>query len=148
MKISERPTTHILIEAYTGSEWDCCDYAIIDCGGCWAESIRQRLAAVQHLRDTDTYLKSLFFDSSVSFHQSNGYLHKDELLAENQAWTFVELDDGELNKLGVPETYLDTPIFEIYKDGSARFLACGKHTGEDFITEDLPLPELIESLRQ
>ena len=80
---------------------------------------------------------------SVDFFQSGDEKEPnvEELLADKQ-WVFVELDDGELDKLTPPESCLDCYILVLYRNGNARYEAFGKHTSEEFGTNIFLLQQL------
>ncbi len=145
MKISQQPTDHILVKAGTDSEWDSCDFAIISCGKDWAERMGKRVDAVRHFPDDGSFFSSRWFDGSASFYVAqeqdmNGMLPK--------GWAFVELEEGEEEEFNTPESRLDFHTLVLWKDGSGRYAADGKHTCEEFYTEDLPLATIIESMAQ
>lgn len=144
MRISEKPTKHILVKAYIDSEWDCCDYAIITCGDGWAERIKRRLEACRPLCDDERYFSSKYFDGSASFYVSSD--EETELLPADRDWAYVELEEGEPAKFSVPENRQECHTVVLYKDGGGRYQAFGKHTGEVFYTADLPFDEIVASL--
>ena len=41
MNISKTPTTHLLVRAYTNSEWDNCDFALISLTEQWLEKVKK-----------------------------------------------------------------------------------------------------------
>ena len=41
MNISKIPTTHLLVRAYTNSEWDSCDFALITLTEQWLEKVKK-----------------------------------------------------------------------------------------------------------
>ncbi len=143
MKISDKPTADILIKADTNSEWDCCEFAFIHLSEEWRERQAKRLEAVKPFKDDFNFQSIKFYDSSVQFFQpGDEEPHMEELLA-GRDWVFVELDDDELDGLTSPETSLDFYKIVIYRDGNARYEAFGKHTTEDFYTNEFPLQQLI-----
>jgi hypothetical protein len=137
MNISEQPTEQILVRAQTNSEWDNCDYAVIECNVKWAEEIRERLLSSRLYLDNDR------FHHSVDFHVSNDIM--DDLLQHNQDWAFVEDDDNDYG-FPVPESVLIDISLILYSDGSGRYIATGKFTGEKYTTEFLPLGSIAESI--
>ena len=56
---------------------------------------------------------------------------------------FVEVDNEELETLSVPENRLDCYRLVVYKTGTAMYKAYGKHTSEEFYTEEFSLQQLI-----
>jgi hypothetical protein len=145
MKISEQPTSHILVKAHCHSEWDNCNFAIINCGDGWAEDVAKRMDSTRHL-DTDTdFFSAKYFDCGVSFYVSKEEL--DELLPAGKDWAFVELEEDEESDFTEPETMLDCYEMVLFKEGKGRYQAIGEYTGEEFHTEDLPLREIIKRMR-
>ncbi len=145
MKTSQQPTNRILVRAHTDSEWDFCDFAIIDCGKEWADRTAKRLDAARTLYDDTDFFSCCYFDGGVSFCVSREE-DLDELLPDGNVWTFVELEDGEQERFAVPESRLECYRQVLYKSDYGRYTALGKHTGEEFYTEDLPLGEITEAI--
>lgn len=147
MKISDKPTEHILIKANTNSEWDCCDFAIIHLSEEWSKRQAKRFEAVKPFKDDYNFQSMKFYDSSVEFFQlgDNEEPDMEELLADRE-WVFVELDDNELNELTSPENSLDFYKIVMHRDGNARYEAFGKHTNEEFWTSEFPLQQLTEQI--
>lgn len=145
MKLSDKPTVHILIKASTDSEWDCCDFAIIHFSEEWSKRQAKWLEAVKPFKDDYNFQSMRFYDCSVEFFQptDDEDLDVEELLAD-RGWSFVKLDDDELHKLTSPENSLDFYKIVIYRDCNARYEAFGKHTNEEFWTNEFPLQQLIE----
>lgn len=85
-----------------------------------------------------------FYDYSAEFYQSGGDEMPDvEELLGDKDWSFVELNDDEQDKFTSPENSLDFYKIVIYRDGNARYEAFGKHTSEEFWTNEFPLPQLV-----
>lgn len=142
MKTSDKPTAHILVRASTNSEWDCCDFAIIHLSEEWRKLQEKRIEAVKPFKDDYSFQSMGFIDGSVDFFQSEDEEPDvEELLADKQ-WVFVELDDGELDKLTPPESSLDCYMLVLYRNGNARYEAFGKHTSEEFGTNIFLLQQL------
>lgn len=144
MKISDKPTTEILIKAYTDSEWDCCEFAIIHLSERWRKIQAKRLEHVKPFKDDFNFQSMRFYDYSVQFFQSGDEGPDMEELLSERNWVFVEVDDDELDELTPPENSLDFYKIVIYRDGNARFEAFGKHTNEEFYTNEFPLQQLTE----
>ena len=145
MKISDKPTENILIKANTDSEWDCCEFAIIHLSEEWSKRQAKWLEAIKPFKDDYNFQSMKFYDCSVEFFQAGGdeELDVEELLADRE-WAFVKLDNDELDKLTSPENSLDFYKIAIYRDGNARYEAFGKHTNEEFWTNEFPLQHLID----
>ena len=142
MKTSDKPTAHILVRARTNSEWDCCDCAIIHLSEEWRKKKKKRIEAVKPFGDDYNFQSMRFYDGSVNFFQSKDEgPDVEELLADKQ-WVFVDLDDSELDELTSPENSLDFYKIVIYREGNARYETFGKHTDEEFWTNEFPLQQL------
>lgn len=131
-----------MVKASSQSEWDNCDFAIIFAGEAWAEWLQQCLNAAQQVQDLNDFLALKFLDYSVEFYVSA----EDEvetILTEGQKWAFVELEDGEEDGFTIPENHLDCHQLALFKNGLGRYAAYGKHTGEEFYTERIPLSEIV-----
>lgn len=142
MKTSDKPTANILIKASTNSEWDCCEFALIHLSEEWGKLQAKRLEAVKPFRDDYSFQSIRFYDGSVEFYQPGDEEPGIEELLADREWVFVELNDGEMDKLTSPENSLDFYKIVIYRDGNARYEAFGKHTDEEFWTNEFPLQQL------
>lgn len=145
MKTSDKPTEHILIKARTNSGWDCCRFALIYLSEIWQEEQTKRLEAVKPFKDDYTFQSMRFYDTSVDFYQSGSDEESgiEKLLADKE-WAFVEIDEDELDELTPPESRLDCHMLEIHSDGNAKYKAYGKHTDEEFWTNEFSLQQITE----
>lgn len=145
MKISDKPTADILIKARTDSEWDSCDFALVHISDEWKKLQAERLEAVKPFKDDYNFQSMRFYSYSAEFYQSGGDEMPDvEELLGDKDWSFVELDEDEQDKFTSPENRLDFYKIVIHRDGDARYEAFGKHTNEEFWTNEFSLPQLIE----
>jgi|SRR5690606_37770608 len=147
MKLSDKPTAYILLRAGTNSEWDNCDFAIVHITENWKTEQQKRLKAVEPFED-DYYFQSMnYYDTAVDF-----YTVDDEDNPDLEKWlgekpmVFVEVDKDELETLSVPENRLDCYRLVLYKTGTAMYKAYGKHTSEEFYTEEFSITPIIEQL--
>ncbi len=143
MKTTLQPTNHILVKAYTDSEWDECHFAIIYCGENWAERLAKRLDAMQPFADDYNFCSLTFYDTSADFYRINEELN---VLSTDKAWDFVQLEDDEEQNFSVPENRLNTYQISLYRDGTIKYSAYGKHTGEEFWTEELPARDILKEM--
>ncbi|MDY5823619.1 MAG: hypothetical protein SPJ99_02005 [Candidatus Coprenecus sp.] len=140
MKRTEKATDTILVKAYTNSEWDRCDFAIVHCGEAWKNLIRKRMEAIQPIAEDSELCSVRYYDASVDFFQTDD---KDILkLLEQEDWTFIEMDEDEERTLVSPENRLDTYRLYIFPKGGFMYSAFGKHTGEEFWTEELTFTDI------
>ncbi|MCT4319254.1 hypothetical protein SAMN05421856_11027 [Chryseobacterium taichungense] len=142
MKTSLQPTEYLLIKAMTDSEWDDCGFAIIRISEEWKMTQKKRLEAVKAV-ENDQDLKWLNYnDTDVEFFRfSDQYPEMEELLSERNR-IFIELETDDLKKLLQPENNLNCYQMQVFKNGNAIYNAFGKHTGDEFYTEEFSLWEL------
>lgn len=148
MQISNKSTNHILIKAWTNSDWDYCDFALINLSNKWIEMQKGRLEAIKPFTNDFIFHSLCFYDESVTFYRIDENDSPDiEKLLENKSWAFVKLDDNELDNLIAPENALVYHKLVIYRDATARYEAFGKHTDENFVTDAFSLKELIGQVK-
>ena len=108
MKLSDKPTEYLLIRALTNSDWDECDFAIINITDEWKQTQKKRLETAKTV-ENDYDLKWLnYADTNVEFFKFLGedYPEIEELLSE-KSQIFIELETGDLKKLLQPENSLN-----------------------------------------
>jgi hypothetical protein len=145
MKLSDKPTEYILLKAGNNSEWDLCEFAIIHISEEWKKIQKKRLEVVK-LVESDYDLKWLnYADTNVEFFQfsEEHYPEVEEWLSERSR-IFIELEKEDLKELSQPENRLNCYQMQVYKNGNAIYNAFGKHTGEEFWTEEFSLEELLK----
>ena len=148
MKKANNETDYILIKAYTGSEWDACEFAVIHITNEWKAAMQKRLEAISAFKDDHTFYSHIYWDAPEGYYsqltaEDKNYSITDELLGEYEEWCFVTIAENELQSFSVPENKLDTHQFCITKYGLGRFEAYGKHTGEGFYTADFDIASII-----
>lgn len=142
MKRTEKATDIILVRAYTNSEWDRCDFAIVHCGEVWKNIIRKRMEAIQTIAEDSELCSVHYYGASVDFFQTDD---EDILkLLEQEDWTFIEMDEDEERTLSSPENRLDTYRLSIFPKGGFMYSVFGKYTGEEFWTEELTLADIAD----
>ncbi|MFL9835567.1 hypothetical protein [Chryseobacterium terrae] len=143
MKISTIPTEYLLIKAMTDSEWDTCNFAIIHITEDWKQTQKERLK-VTKIVENDNYLKWLnYADTNIEFFRfsSEQYPHIEQWLSENSR-IYIDLESDDLRNLFQPDNNLHCYQMQVYKNGNAIYNAFGKHTGEEFWTEEFSLETL------
>lgn len=145
MKISNKPTECILVKANTSSEWDNCEFAIIHLSKQWKKTQAERLKWISPLQDK-SYLCSLTFrDTDIDFYVVDEQTPFEiEQLLNGKEWTFIELDEQEQETFSLTENKLDCYRLIIQPNGLGYYRAYGKHTGEEFWTEEFSLTRLIQ----
>ena len=145
MKKSIEATEYLLIKAKTNSEWDNGDFAIIHITEDWKQTQKKRLEAVEPL-ENDYDLKWLnYADTNIEFFKfsEEHYPEVEEWLSERSR-IFIELETDDLKRLLQPENSLNCYQMQVYKNGNAIYNAFGKHTNEEFWTEEFSLWELTQ----
>lgn len=147
MKKSTIKTEYILVKAYTCSEWDTCDFAILKIDKNWEEQIQKRLKLAHFIEDMNDFVSVVFQDNAVDFYclDKEDNPNFENILGEH-LWQFVSLEDNQQYYFEVPQSTLNLRRMTLCKGGNAYFQAFGKHTGEEFYTDDINLNQLIEKL--
>lgn len=140
MKLSDKPTAYILIKANTNSEWDNCEFAIIHLSQAWKKEQTRRIELVEPLQE-DNYFSSMnFYDTAVDFYKTEEDDQPDvDKMLSGKEWTYLELDEREQETFTAPESSLDCYRLVLRANGTAYYTAYGKHTGDEFWTEEFDL---------
>ena len=64
MTRSKAPTTHVLIQALANSDWDECDFALIEITPEWKTTMQQRLEALEPFKN-DPYFQSHIYGEAL-----------------------------------------------------------------------------------
>ena len=146
MKRSNQPTEYILLRAKTNSEWDCCEFALIHLTPEWVEEIYKRLRLIEPFKNDLYFCSHTYWDVPVGFYNNNADLDEsftDTLLKQEEDWAFVLLESDEPDDLSIPISPLDTHQFIISKDGTGKYKAYGKQSGEAYWTEEFNVVDLL-----
>ena len=144
MKLSDKTTAHILVKANTNSEWDNCEFAIIHLSEEWKKEHEKRLALVKPLEGNSYFCSMNYYDTAVDFYRTGEDDNPNiEELLNGKEWVFVELDEQEQETFTVPENRLDCYRLVLRANGTGYYTAYGKHTSEEFWTEEFLLTKLI-----
>lgn len=140
MRLSAKATEHILVKAYTNSEWDYCEFAIVYLSEQWKKEQAKRLELVTTLKGDYLFQSMNFYETAVDFYRvcDDEQTNIEEMLGDKE-WIFVVLDKGELETFTFPENSLDCYRLVLHSDGTAYYTAYGKHTSEEFCTEHFSL---------
>lgn len=149
MQLSDKPTSHILVRADTDSEWDSCDFAIITLSEEWKQAQSRRLEAARSFAGDSSFRGLSFHDWAVDFYYTSQHdlPDIDQLLGELR-WAFVELNEENLDEEDRLNGSLDCHRLLIGSDGGFKYIARGAYTHDEFCTEEISLPEILEKLQQ
>ena len=125
MKISDTRTNKIIIKAYTNSEWDRCDFAVITLKEGFFEWLQKsvKIAASIALEDRNFY--------EISFNEEE----KPDLSFLD--WAFVELSAEEESAFLEPENRIICRKIIFDKYGYFYVKAFGKYSEDEFFTEEI-----------
>ncbi|MFC2308868.1 MAG: hypothetical protein ACFNUH_06975 [Bacteroidota bacterium] len=140
MKATNHFTPYILIQSNTNSEWDTSRFAIIHTNKAFISTLQQWQIHLQQMENELLFYSIELYCSNVEFYQKNAQA---EEILQDKVWTFVELAKEELGSLILTENRLICHKLHLCKGGRAYFAAYGKHTDEDFWTEEFTITEVI-----
>nr|WP_068890595.1 hypothetical protein [Pedobacter panaciterrae] len=147
MKRSKKPTEYIFIKANIRSSLYTVEFAILRISKEWVKLTNQRLAAIKNFEAAYCIYNHSFWHSPLRFYKSPiGENFPVKILPKYEDWAFITLNPEEQNTLPVIETSPGAHQFIITKDGIAHFRAHGRHSGEEFWTEEFNLYKLIAKL--
>lgn len=147
MKITTNFTNHILVKAYTTSEEDACNFAIINVDKHLIDVFRKGQDAMQKIAADDGLLYIAYHNSSIDFCfcvDRNGF-NLDQFL-EGESWSFVEFEENETCEqlFEVLQNKFDLHILKVYGDNQVCWSVWEKYTNEEFYTSEIPADKIIE----
>ncbi|MDE3183195.1 MAG: hypothetical protein KGM16_07235 [Bacteroidota bacterium] len=149
MKLSDKATAYLLVKANTNSEWDDCNFALIHITDEWKKEQQQRIAFLTYLQGNYHFQSVNYYDTAVDFYKKGEDDQPDiETMLADKEWGFVELDHEEQEAFTVPENRMDCYRLVLRSNGTAYYTACGKHTGEEFWTEEFDLNILCNPIAE
>lgn len=138
----------IIVKAFTDSDWDYCNYALIKIDGNTIGKIQEQQKAVSNLmKDSrgimNSFCKMCFYTTIADF-----YCFDEEVITEEETNLekpyIIDLSEEQLQKLLAPEARLELYKYELYSYNSLRFTAYGKYSGDEFYTDDFDIVSLIK----
>jgi hypothetical protein len=144
MKHSKTPTDHIVIRATTNSEWDTCDFVLVSITDGFLQRLQQRQSLVETLPKDSSFYSMSYWECVDKWcvHTGDDYEFESMLQESKEGWCFVELEEGEEEELFLVEQRVDTQTIDIDKT-FFKFKGYGKHTSEEFWTEDVNTKEFL-----
>lgn len=142
MKISDTPTDKIIVKAYTNSEWDKCEFAVITLKEGFFEWLQKSVKIATSIALEDRYFYEISFLENKSI--TNFYFLNEEekpdlsFLEENDKdWAFVELSSEEEISFFEPEDRIICRKIIFDKYGYFYVKAFGKYSEDEFFTEEI-----------
>jgi hypothetical protein len=154
MKISEKPTEHILVRAYTGSEWDNCDCALVSVGTIEDIHSRWRNLNVEAGALEGSYpgfLGIKVLTSTVEFLRIKGVddrwteIATAEEIPTQPGWLFVEIEEDDKELYRKPEQKIEAPYMEFYGEDNIAWFGYSE-VGDEFFTETISLADIINAI--
>ena len=145
MKITTNFTNHILVRAYTTSEWDVCNFAIIDVDNHLIDVLSKGQNAVQKIHSDDNLLYIAYCNRSINFYVAKDDFNLDQFLGD-ESWSFVEFEDNETCEqlFEVLQNKFDLYILKVYGNNQVCWSVWDKYTNEEFYTLEIPADKIIE----
>lgn len=140
-------TKYLIITARTNSEWDSAQFALIPISLPIISKICKKIRLAKRLKKQGIdYLLS--YDDGIVFFQELEDL-PDNLQVEEGKIKIHSFTDQEIEKFTKPEQSLDTIFLKVFAFG-VLWSALGKHTSEEFWTDDISFDFLkrFEKLEQ
>ena len=130
MNISKTPTTHLLVRAYTNSDWDSCDFALITPTEQWFEKVKKAAQQVSTLKSDPDFVNLSFYEARTDF------------------YTLSDEEQPDLASFNTPESRLDIyrSVFTRYDDFYIK--AYGKYSSDEYWTDDIRFDELFKTFEK
>ena len=148
MKRSDIPTPYILIRAYTNSEYEWCDFALIKISTVWKQHLQKKVSDILHFKFDSTFFHLVYWGADCDFYMDkSGELPASETIGTDQDWCFVNLSQEEYSNLNPPEPSLDCFQTVIDRYGDICYKCYGKYSETQFQTANFKLDDIpVESL--
>jgi hypothetical protein len=131
----------IAIQAFTNSEWDNVNFAIIQLTDLLVNNLKHYTSIAEKVASGTPNTISLayvsFYDASAKFRSDNN--EETEINFDSPVITLETEDIGT-----PPENALDTFIVKAYTGGGIQFICYGKHTSEEFWTDTVMLSDILK----
>lgn len=147
MKLSDTPTDFLIFRARTDSEWDYCDFAIVQIDEFWMNEQRKRLAFIKVLDKDCSFHSMHYYEGCCQFYQDVNNLMIDSMeVLKEKHWSYLETNEAEIETLSLPDNTLDCHLVVLKSGGYGMFTCYGKHTDDQFWTDDFPIHALLNNV--
>ncbi|GAA5089315.1 hypothetical protein GCM10023210_13980 [Chryseobacterium ginsengisoli] len=148
MKLSDTATDYIIINAKTNSEWDDCDFAIIQVNQNWKSLLQDRMNIMLSFEKDYSLFSMDYADNSAEFYKDDNEIMPDSAtFRDEKQWSFLSISQTELDALSSPENSLTSHELIVKAGGYAVYRSYGKHTGEEFWTAEFSIDEVIQKMQ-
>lgn len=148
MKISEIATNYLIVGILEEHE-DYRDYSldkftIINTTEEWRERQRQRIEALEHFQQDDSFNFLDYTDDSIGlFKFSESYPEIKKWLEEKRMF-FIDAGEDEMKKLIPIPDFIEKPGIQIRKDGTAVVNAYNRYSSTEISSVRFSLKEVIK----
>jgi hypothetical protein len=144
---------HLITKAYTGSDWDSVDFAVIPLPDAWVQflnEVNQDFMAIRKKHQDNVHLVTIWADNAEFFVKDDEALPKSFLdildsIEEDEAGVF-ELPEEFYKDFERPETHMGHGEVRISAFG-VQFSTHGKHTTDEFWTPDVAITLLSGEIK-
>lgn len=155
MKVSNTPTKHIFIKAWTNSEFKC-DFAIITLDENtpkyknFIERVKERQELIKPILEKSKDFAEIYFSEDredIRFYQESEQIDISFLEEGGKNWAFVSISEEEIKSLTLMERQwaLYTPNIVFTYDGYFCIKAIGDLPDENYYTEEIYTEKFINS---
>lgn len=149
MERSINTTEYIIVKALTTSQWDNVDFAIVHLTEEMLANLTLRLKAVQPFRNDNTFYNLAYWDSPIGYYcNPKETPFTETILNKHEDWTFIKLDEDELETFSSPENPLEAHQLLISSHGYANFKAISKYTQEEYMTEWFSISDILNLINE
>lgn len=148
MKVSNTNPTHLLVKAYSDSEWALCDFALIELPTDWRTRYEEYLKTLETLTTYDSLSAAYFngYYTDYFVYDEDKYPKISKLLGEYH-WYPVILTAEEVAQFTQIEDRLELFRDIVYRNGDISYNAVSKYGNDVYYTENIRLEELLEHIK-
>ncbi|PWN64116.1 hypothetical protein [Chryseobacterium viscerum] len=146
MKLSEKPTEYLMLQAKTDSELYDCNYAIVQITENWKEEMQTRLNAIIPFSITKNDLSTMDYFATVYFYKDDSNIDSMDLLGD-QHWSFVIPSKKDIKFLSNNENRRFGNMLEIQKNGWASY-STHRLQDDEYWTKEFSIQKIIDHLNR
>lgn len=146
MEKSVIPSSHILIRSSNTSDFDKVDFEVVELSTSLKETIFKSATVIQLLSFDRSFHCLNYWDFSVNFYcNSPNRLYTEEIIPEEEDWTYIIISPAEEKALIKPQRPLEGHQMIITRSGLVYFSAFTKYSMGKYFTEPLSIKELLKN---
>lgn len=145
MKRSNKPTAYILLKAYTNSEYDSCDFAIVHITEEWKYRMLQRLELLTACKK-DRYFSYTAYSAMPEGFYTYAKAETSNFLSGKESWCFIEISKEKIQDLQELDNELCGHHLQVDGLGMASYKAYAAQTNDEFYTDLFNIKSLLETI--